>query len=276
MSRISSLFSSRSTPRLRATDRFTAVSMNPPVSVQKPSSAAIAYAIAGMSARDELVLKSTLRLLSIRVPQPWVYASSDATVLFLGRHNPGLDPAMAAASSARTVVYVGSSAPGQHQLDLPLNPFQVEALLKLLAGQAQGALPSEPAIAPASPAARGATDLEANTVVSLTRWPSSRVHQQDPARMRLATLLLGRTVTLEQLRAVSALPWEKVLGFARDAQAFGVLKIEAAANVSAEASAISTARAAQPSSPMSTKTPFVPGLLSAIRNRLGSVGWGRR
>ncbi len=236
----------------------------------------VRFAIAGLTTRDELVLKSMVRLLQSRAPQPWEYHGDKADVLFMGAHNPAQDLAMQYALKDSRLVYVGIQTHSDLSsgLTLPLNPHHVEHLLKSLgaafdgendqsAHQPLGAATT----ATSSSSPSGFATLAEGSVVSLSRWPSLGVLGGQRARSRMATLLMGKRMRIAYLARLSGEPLEVVMEFMVAAQKAGFLQL----HVGAELVAGLKPKAEAPAPPVASA-----GLLSAIRQRLGLHLFGRR
>jgi hypothetical protein len=226
----------------------------------------IRYAVAGLSASHELALKSTFRLLGVRTPREWAYDPQRAQVLVMGRDNPGQDPVMAQTDlSQALLVHIGPGLDGPNSLKWPIDPYQVEALMVRLSQELLGV----PAALAAQPLAEQVAPVLANDLVSLKRWPSTTVLRSCPQGMRLATMLMGRAMPVDQLQRISQVAQEEVVLFIKAAESNGFLeRRHAAVQTQATATPRQSATAAGVARPSR-------GLLDAIRSKLGLGLFGR-
>jgi hypothetical protein len=208
-----------------------------------PQRATLRFSIMGLSTRDEVLFKSMVRLLSHRLRYAWAYDEGQPDLAVIGDAPPR--------TPCTYVLHVGTHATQQpHHVALPLHANTLEAALND-AGDAILTLKT-----PATPQQAAATSsLRAGTTMQLVRWPPASLLSGQPVRLRLATLMTGRPITLAQLHERSGVELASCERFCADAQAAGILRTAAAA------SAAPTAPRPAPAHPR--------GLLAQIRAKLG-------
>ncbi len=207
-----------------------------------PQPATLRFSVMGLSARDEMLFKSMVRLLSHRLRYAWAYDEGQPDLALIGDAPPR--------TPCTYVLHVGTHATEQpHHVALPLHANALEAALND-AGDAILTLKTS-----STPGQAVATSLRAGTTMQLVRWPPASLLGGQPVRLRLATLMTGRPITLAQLHERSGVELASCERFCADAQAAGILKTAAAAP-------------AAPTAPR--KAPAHPrGLLAQIRAKLG-------
>jgi hypothetical protein len=219
----------------------------------------LTFCVEGLTPREELLFKAFVRLLDHQTYQQWLYhppaanVRVDLLVVAQGCEptcftSPGLLP--------QTILQLGASgATGHGFLSWPLQPDALEKELNRIGGLVitqRGAL--EAAALPAS-LATGTTHLSgvhANSV-RLQQWPPARL-LAGPGRMRLATLLTGKAMNLDELVYRSALPVPVCAAFLDELKRAGLL-VEPTVSIK------------PPAAP--PLKPVQPGLLARIRMRLG-------
>lgn len=249
----------------------------------KSSRATLYFSVQNISAREELLLKSVLRLLDHRCEQAWAYQP--------GTGGPGADLVIAGEGTPPKLNLSGRGMP-QHLLVLgisaqasrpaflrmPLRADELEAELNRLGGLicqqlAAGASKAPGADRPAAPNAPAPTSLESKQLdgaaqqapIKLLRWPSANlITTRD--RMRLATLMTGQPITLVALAARSGVAIEVCREFASDLGKAGFL---GTGDHTAPAPQSTSAELSKPAAVATT------GLLSRIRTRLGLHLFGR-
>lgn len=230
----------------------------------------LTFSIEGLSAREELLLKSLVRLLSFKTQQHWLY-SADSLHLRVQADSYKAQPG-ASICKAQQVLILGIAAmPRQGFLCLPLRAHELEVELNrigalightTLAAQPSGALDAPSVLVQISDVAE---PLQ-GSAQKLRQWPPPHLLAQ-PGRVRLATLLTGRPLTLEQLQRISGHSLLDCKNFLADlAQAkllTGGVQAQAQAHIPA------AQHTQQVASSSAHAPPSAPSLFARIRLRLG-------
>jgi len=201
----------------------------------------LSFSVDHLPVREELLLKSLMRVLDHRTRHEWrcVNQDQDADLRVTGLSHE-------AVRSSAAVIFVGhhdeADLPaGASQLKLPLRAPQVEAVFNHMGGL----LETWRAEAAASAA------FAAGTPVRLRRWPAASL-LNSAERINLATLLSVRACTAQELHRRSGASVQACLAFLADLHRAGLLEEE---------------RRVQAAVPMAAGAR--PGLLARIRARLG-------
>ena len=223
----------------------------------------LTFCVEGLQAREELLFKAFVRLLDHLTHQQWTYhpAAANARVDLLVvadgvkptySHNPGQSP--------QPILRLGPTGTDGHGLlSWPLKADALEKELNRLGGQAlrERGVKSLPAVSTGATLNVVAPDTTRD-LMRLQQWPPSKL-LDGPGRMRLATLLTGKAMSLDELVYRSALPLPLCKVFVDDLQRASLLQI--------------TAITPKPvlASPMGIAEPKAVqrGLLDRIRIRLG-------
>lgn len=222
----------------------------PPRSASSPR-IELSFLFDGLPARDETLFKAIVRLLDHRTRQRWVHAATGADIRITGAEGAKREAPDATDGAALPTLVLGdvSAQPAAHALRLPLRAHELEAALDQIGQQ----------LLSAREAAQGGSPRHwQRHPVRLLRWPPQHL-LGSRARIRLATLLVRRPMTLAEARQQAGEPEEACLAFLRDLDAAGVLEVVAAPQPS---DAPLAAPATQPGKPAA-------GLLARIRLRLG-------
>ena len=258
----------------------------------KPARASLSFSVEGLSARDELLVKSLVRLLGHRTHQQWNFQSDPAqAALHLCDADIAAATAAVALQSAVPVLVVGRTDPGQGPfLRLPPHADEFEQLLNRLGAQIlQAHATTTPVQAertePASAIVPAPEPLNDRSF-RLVRWPPAALLGA-PWRTKLATLMVGQALPLDVLHQRSGVALADCTGFVRELQQAGLVREAGAAGSptagQTPALALATAFTAAPvvaatangadllSIPFPLPTPpkAQPGLLARIRARLG-------
>ena len=217
------------------------------------------YSIKGLELRDEILLKSLIRLLSHRTEHQWVCATEQADLEVTGSLP---DPASGphhddAQPPTRLIMAHDAPAEAQHFLRLPLHVNELE--LKL--NQLGRLIAKAPALLwNATPATTQATTTAATPALTyrLQRWPQAFLLTSSE-RLKLATLLTVRPLSLAALQERSGQTQQACESFVNDLQNAGVLQPSAA--ISPSSPTLKQAVPQRAAAPM--------GLLARIRQRLG-------
>ncbi len=156
------------------------------------------YGVEGLGDREVLVLKSIIRLLDHRTQHTWKYTPSSTELMIVSDKLSAAGTPAIHAQQVLTLGVASSNQPGF--LCMPVNARELEAELNRLGAlivpvNRTAPVPSETA---------GTTPpngLEAQPMRML-RWPHSAL-LREPGRMRLATLMTGKQMTIEGLQRSS-------------------------------------------------------------------------
>lgn len=236
------------------------------------SLATVRFSVRQLAARDELLLKSLIRLLSHRTQKRWVYCSDGPVdVVILGDHlyESFADPVesgpaalgIAQKSPAPLTLAIGHAQQAQsYFLNLPLHANALEQMLN----QIGRAIPA--AMAPVASVATG-VHFSAGDTFRLLRWPPTALLPTVQHR-KLATLLSGKSQLLEAVVERSGLQRRECEIFLQGLQRLQLLEITSlpAASKAFQNSKPQEALAAG-ESPVHWRASL--GLVARIRNRLG-------
>lgn len=224
----------------------------------------LTFSVEGLPAREELLLKSLVRLLDHRTNQSWSWKGdhADLRVVAEGTTPP---PDDATRKVVPTVIVSQGDLPQGHFLRLPLHTDELERVLNRL-----GTLIMH---------ARGlglATVTEpAEEEFRLLRWPPATL-LDSPMRVRMATILASRPATLSTLQQRSTGSAAECVEFLEQLQRAGLVEGRTPVTHPTVRSLESVLADAVPSGPTPLREPVQPGLLARIRSRLGLVSTGAR
>lgn len=232
----------------------------------------LSFSVEGLSAREELLLKSFVRLLSHRTQHSWLYNARpmDPGTNFkvdLRVVPDGIDTLLI--PQTQHVLTLGTvHRQRDDYVRLPLHADELEAALnrqgKLIVSLRTALTPSAPP-APTLTHPRASANVltPAPEAVRLLRWPpASMLHAA--GRLRLATLMTGPPVTLAVLQQRSGQPAQVCADFVDDLRRAGYI-----------GSPPTGASPARPLEKANTAPKVQPGLLARIRLRFGFQAGGR-
>lgn len=220
----------------------------------------LGFAIEGLSGRDETLFKAIVRLLDHRTLQRWVYrpGSPDLRVVC----DSGFTPEVPADAEVMApdidalpplLLTISAEQRGPHCLSLPIRADALEAELNSL-GVERVRICGHRSLTPST------------RTVQLLRWPSAQL-LGTPERVRLATLMVSKPVTLAWVQERAGLPPAACAQFFAELHDAGMLAASPSPDagesrtMSIPASAVGTKSAAAAAAPT--------GLLARIRSRLG-------
>ena len=221
------------------------------------------FSVFGLDSREELVLKSFIRLLAHRTHHAWQYAPTTAELCFVseGAKKSRL-PAHLVQQVQQILLLGTNSSNGMGYLQMPLRTHELEAELNRI-----GALIAPADVAKSTsvgaPAAMPDKSLDTQPMRML-RWPPPALLKA-PGRLRLASLMTGKQMTVFGLQLSSGLSLEECRAFFGELMAANLLAIAPPAQLPPQASAQNVAPASPP--PQQSKTSI--SLISRIRMRLG-------
>lgn len=196
----------------------------------------LTFSVEGLSARDELLFKGYVRLLDHLTNQEWQYhEASDRFRVDLLVANEHVQPTRSSqlGRAVQPVLLLGSINLSRSPFFLtwPLKPNELENVLNQLGGLICKGDRSEDASqnvadAPVALGAKGepkqAAPELALTGYKLRQWPRPML-LAEPGRMRLATLISGKAMGVDELVSRSALPRSVCERFVSDMQTAGLL-----------------------------------------------------
>jgi hypothetical protein len=156
------------------------------------------YGIEGLSDREALVLKSMIRLLDHRTHHTWKYAPSNTELMVVSEKRRAAGKPVMCAQQVLTLGVASSNQLGF--LCMPVHARELEAELNRLGALIVPVNRTAPVPSEAAGTTRP-SGLEAQPMRML-RWPHSAL-LREPGRMRLATLMTGKQMTIEGLQRSS-------------------------------------------------------------------------
>lgn len=239
----------------------------------------LTFCVEGLQAREELLFKAFVRLLDHETHQHWAYQPPDGSLridllVVADGHEP--THCKNPNQQAQPVLRLGSAREdGQGYLSWPLKPNALEHELNRLGGliiSTHGAPHGHDLF---SGTATGTAPATGDTTVDLMRlqkWPPSPM-LVGVGRMRLATLLTGKAISLDELVYRSALTLQVCKAFVDDLQKAQLLQsvsVTPRTTLMHAATQTSVLKATPSALPVATlPKPVQPGLLDRIRFRLG-------
>ncbi|MBP8018809.1 MAG: hypothetical protein KAY82_02110 [Hylemonella sp.] len=205
----------------------------------------ITFSFHGLSDREMTLFKSFIRLVDHLVHQHWTFAQGTGQVRVV---SPSFFASLGQEQGALLVLGTGATS-AQHAISLPIHANDLERELNLLGN----------VIAVAGPSTAHATApvVLATDLMHLTRWPTpALLNTNTRERIRLATLMTGRPLTLREIQERSGVPEDSCFEFVNELIQAGLVTREAGSAVVRQVSATATAA-------------IQTGLLARIRSRLG-------
>lgn len=215
----------------------------------------LGFALEGLSCRDETLFKAVVRLLDHRTLQRWVHQPTGPDVRVVAEVVMAAEGCAVCPDVSAPLVLTISANPGDrpHCLRLPLRANELEAVLNRLGDERIGTR--------RLPHAGARTEMH-TAVVRLLRWPPPQL-LGTPERVRLATLMVNRPITLIWLQQRAGIPPTACMQFLAELHDAGLLATAENTPV-APAALRDTSTVAAP-----VAAPERSGLLTRIRNRLG-------
>lgn len=205
------------------------------------------FLIECVSAHEELLLKSMVRLLNYRTEHNWTLGPGTVDLRIIGE-----EPPMPAVSTADTILWVGRTA-GQKKpfLQFPIRANEFEIQLNALG--AEVLLKKQVAASETLPQA-----IRPDESLLLRRWPPASM-LRDYQRTKLSALMTGHPISLETLALRSGCSHHDCEKFCLELDHAGLLQRHLPAP--------------SPAAAQSEEAPSKPGhdnsLLARIRRRLG-------
>ena len=222
-----------------------------------PNRAQLRFGILGLPAREEMLFKSFVRLLDNRSLHQWHYLPQMADLWVVA---PGIAPPGqgSISSERRQVLIVGDTNDSTTtHIKLPLAPLNIEAALNQLGSKilSSRVVIDKPNTAQSYPES-----------YRLTRWPRVNL-LGTKERMRMATLLLGKPLTINQLADYSFFSVAVCESFVQDLKATGLVQVIQIQSIPTDANG-ATIAAHLSTEPLTGKASAPSGLFARIRNAL--------
>ena len=235
----------------------------------------LTFCVEGFSAREELLFKSFVRLLDQSTHQRWSYQPPAAHLrIDLLVVADGVEPTHSRIPNIQLqpVLRLGSvAADGHGYLSWPLRPSALENELNRLGAlttSQRDVLHDQLLFSGAAIGTPLATGDPTKDLMRLQKWPPSHL-LAGTGRMRLATVLTGKAMSLDELVTRSALPLHVCKTFVDELQSAQLLLSVGITPIPAPAqtSSVRPGPALQPKTILPKAVQ--PGLLDRIRMRLG-------
>jgi hypothetical protein len=228
----------------------------------------LTYTLRQLRERDDLTIRSLMRLLSPRFDHDWQYVPDGAALWFVGdtalRGLAGFDGIGLSAQVPAGVpsIIIGISPAGQsHYLKLPIRADLLEEAVRSLTPLVERAA-KEVATGAQASTNSAADDPSTSTVYRLTRWPTSTL-LSSPWRNRAASVMLKAAVSESHLAERLSVPHADVTAFLIDLRGAGCL-----AETAPPAAATRVPTPDVPTAPSRAKSER-QGLFARIRSSLG-------
>ncbi len=247
----------------------------------------LSFSVEGLSAREELLFKSFVRLLNHRTRHAWLYTArpmqfqADFKVdlrVVPDETDHGLIPPEQCLLTLGTLHHIRNA-----YLRLPLRPEELEVALnrqgdQIISSRAAGVPPFDAAPAapqparqaqqaqpveavqpmhPLQPVVAETAPADAGEAMRLLRWPPASL-LRSAGHMRMATIMTGQRLTLAALQQRSGQPAPVCAAFVDDLRRAGCLE-----------TLPTTTPALRMTEKMNPAPKALPGLLARIRSRFG-------
>ena len=251
-----------------------------PVDSPQKQRLTLTFSVEGLAAREELLFKGYVRLLDYLTEHNWQCCEPSAAQridLLVTDERAQPTRYLQAADKIQPVLQLGPSKSVSHAffLSWPLKPYELETELNRLGHLIKGASTSGQVVGAQNSTAELIQPVPAQMQYRLSRWPKSSL-LAEPGSMRLATLLTGRGLGLEELVSRSALSQAICERFIAVMQAENlIVQFDAPNSQIAPRTAPTIAKPGMPALPArqasqpAIKAITQPGLLARIRMRFG-------
>lgn len=191
------------------------------VNAPAESRATLSFSLHSLPAREELIFKSIVRLLSHKTHQLWLYCpyygDVRADLLVVAEGSVPRTSTSHHGALQRVLTLGASGRSRDFYLRLPLRADELEAELNRLGGLIQ--VP----VAASSQTAALAQPKELDIAFRLLRWPPVAL-LATRERMRLATLMTGRAVTVSSLQKLSGASFQTCSEFVDELRRAGLMQ----------------------------------------------------
>ena len=214
----------------------------------------------GLAPRQELVLKSMMRLIDHKLDHKWFYNTTTMDLCMNAADSPGVVvPAFQDATGRPAhVLTLGVEKKGKGDfLSLPLYASELLHTVNRIGHVIQ------PKKYAAGKVSHANVSVSLNALLRLKRWPPAHLLGK-PEHIRMATLLTGRSLVLQELQRRAGYPLAACEAFIKDLFQAGLLE---PAQVLQQATLTNMQPVAAKKSTVSAS--IKPGLLDKIRMRLG-------
>ena len=221
------------------------------------------FSVSGLNSREELILKSFIRLLDHRTFHAWQYAPMTAELCFVAEGAKQSRLPTQQVQQIQQILMLGINSSNRlGYLQMPLRALELEAELNRLGSLI---VPVNLTIQLSLGAHSTSRDksLEMQPMRML-RWPPSALLKA-PGRMRLATLMTGQQMTVYSLQQRSGESLAECRAFFGELRAANLLAAAPGAQLPPQAGA----QIVTPASPLPQQNRTSTSLISRIRLRLG-------
>jgi hypothetical protein len=210
-----------------------------------PNRVQLRFGTEGLPVREELLLKSLIRILDYRTVQQWVYSPEAADLWLLAEGCQAPHASITGGKPFKVVTVSANADRAQGVLARPVRSDQLEEELNRVGSAIAGAKKAAASSAPAplqpqpSPRAQAAVAKPASQVrvepafatsatmsaiesYQLIRWPNIHL-LGNGQRIRLATIMLGRPLTMAEIMERSQLTQAYCLDFLAVLKAEGLI-----------------------------------------------------
>ena len=259
---------------------MTTVQLSSLSDTRKRQRTTLTFSVEGLAAREELLFKGYVRLLDHLTEHNWRYCEpSMAQRIDLLVADERVQPTrcLQATSRPQPVLQLGTSKSASHAffLSWPLKPYELENELNRLGRLLEGYSASVQVPSPQQFSFEPVQTAPAQKLYRLRQWPKPSL-LTEPGSMRLATLMTGRAMGLEELMYRSALSQAVCTRFVATMQAANMMVEPSVATSPSPpwtpptfATPASLAQHERQAGPPAVKAVAPPGLLARIRMRLG-------
>ena len=174
------------------------------------------YTTRGLASRDELLLKSVIRLLDHKTRHRWTYTDDAADLVVLGADVVTDDTGRQAGSGAYHLRLGYMHKQEANFLQLPLRPQELEHMLNMVGDRI--------AQSRRVPAPAAADSMNPHAQFRLLKWPSVDL-LGTPERVKLTTMLARRPQSLAGLMQHTGCSQQLCAAFCDELRACGLLQI---------------------------------------------------
>lgn len=219
----------------------------------------------GLQPKQALVLKSMMRLVDHKLDHKWFYSTTTMDLCINADDCPDVSASGYQDATGQPARMLTLGVRQKDQTGFLSLPLYVGELLQTVNRIGHEIQLKKSAVAEAL---LRSVSILPNTFLRLKRWPPAHL-LGTPDRIRMATLLTGQPLALQELQRKARLPMAACETFVNDMRRAGLL---GTAEIVQPAMPVTTMPATTTSSAVkkaTTSAPIKPGLLDKIRSRLG-------
>lgn len=240
----------------------------------------LTFSVEGLAAREELLFKGYVRLLDHMTEHRWQYHEPSTTQrvdLLVADEQVQPTRCLQGSGNIQPILQLGISktVSGPFYLSWPLKPYELETELNRIGRLINWGAVREPDVFVQASLPEWVKPEPVVQHYRLRQWPKPSL-LTEPGSMRLATLLTGKAMSLEEVVFRSALPKANCVRFIAGMQAAGLIMHPDAAASHASTWVMPSAKMStlleqqkRPASLPAAKSLAQPGLLARIRMRFG-------